>query len=1211
MRNLFSVLLLFCASASLLLCQSGPEKIDAGPYSPTEGSSYEQVSVMNGSLQTNIPVWSFKQRGRLKLDFTLRYDSPTFVLSTTCINTSGVGASVPAAQQGSSSASSSNSTGVQPDATQNPGYCNPPAPCKTTSAQQCFGGYFIPSPPQTSILPSTAQGGVSLLASTALAIYSNAADNANGNPINLFWNLVTPDQATHKIVATNGGQWRAADGTGWLYQPSNCTLTDGEGTRYVFQCTAVPSPGILSLIGGTSPGPLQYEEDTNGNRITVNYGQYNSIISWTDTMGRTIPAPAATSTVDTRCSAGSTGSTTWQIPGVSIPVLFCGTGVPIQSALLPTIWKTDGYTEATGTMSTMSRMVLPDGDTWTFTYVPQPGDPNYGTSINYGELTRIDLPTGGSIRYYWNTVGQSCANHASPPVTVRREINERQLSVDGNTWSSWLYSIGSSAAATSYQSKVTDPYNNYAVHALTIVGACSFYETRVDNYAQGGTLLRTDETDFEALPQQEADLTNGIGALPIAHRTIWPDGSTKGTTLSYDPGFAITNANGNAVSIPYGLVTQEQDFDYGQNGSIGGLLRTSVTNYWWQANATALGYNILNPISTSTITDNVNGGTREKTYGYDGFSLANGNATVGWDSAPPNGNVRGNQTQVYVHNTTSGAILETDLTYTNTGMVSSITPPTDPNISPASATNFQYSSNYQGALLTLETDSLGHQTQYTYYPTTNLLNTVTDANSATTTYSYQSDTRLQSIVYPTTAAGAPETDYSYPSAAQVNKSVKEYGSSSIVTEAIYDGLGRPSSAVLLGGCPGGDYIQTDTTYDLAGRVFQKSNPHCHASTSTSDGTITYTTYDGLGRPSLLTMQDGTSTQKWSYNDETITFTDENNNAWARTTDALGRLAKVIEPGTRPTTYGYNAFGDLTSVIQTGVSSVGEVPRVRSFTYNGLSQLVTASNPETGIICYGTVYSGQAPNPTNCTPGYDNHGNLLHKTDARGVTISYAYDALNRLLSKTYSSAAATPSSCFQYDISSLVSSGGNLAGRLTNSWTQTGACPAASSPPSFLSNTNILSRHSILGYDAMGRVTSEQQCTKSNCSTATPYNPAYTYDLAGDMINYSNGVRANPMTFTNGYDGAGHLCSVLNGTYSLFATPQYAAGSGCTSANATLPGYSPAGALMNATFGTGLKLTRAYDNRLRISSETDTGNAAISPIPGAATITIVGTDQTH
>lgn len=65
---------------------------------------------------------------------------------------------------------------------------------------------------------------------------------------------------------------------------------------------------------------------------------------------------------------------------------------------------------------------------------------------------------------------------------------------------------------------------------------------------------------------------------------------------------------------------------------------------------------------------------------------------------------------------------------------------------------------------------------------------------------------------------------------------------------------------------------------------------------------------------------------------------------------------------------------------------------RDFTYSSLSRLLTATNPESGTLSYG----------------YDPNGNLLTKTDARGVKTDYVSDALNRVTNRNYSLTGSTP-----------------------------------------------------------------------------------------------------------------------------------------------------------------------------------------------------------
>jgi YD repeat-containing protein len=269
---------------------------------------------------------------------------------------------------------------------------------------------------------------------------------------------------------------------------------------------------------------------------------------------------------------------------------------------------------------------------------------------------------------------------------------------------------------------------------------------------------------------------------------------------------------------------------------------------------------------------------------------------------------------------------------------------------------------------------------------------------------------------------------------------------------------------------------------------------------------------------------------------------------------------------------------------------------RSFTYDSLSRLLTSTNPETGTICYG-LWSG-----TNCGNGYDANGNLRYKTDARGVTVNYLYDALNRLISKTYSGDnSATPASCYQYDASPLATQ--YSVGRLTNQWTQSassGNCTTA------LPASGYLTRRSILAYDTMGRIRSEQQCTPSNCSSGGSYSPSYTYYLNGQVNTFSNGISSTPtvgtLTLTNTVTPADRMQSLTSNwndsthPATLFST-------------STSPAYYPPGELANATLGPNTNLSRTYDNRLRRTGETDIGTQVSSPTLGTATITITGAEQ--
>ena len=144
----------------------------------------------------------------------------------------------------------------------------------------------------------------------------------------------------------------------------------------------------------------------------------------------------------------------------------------------------------------------------------------------------------------------------------------------------------------------------------------------------------------------------------------------------------------------------------------------------------------------------------------------------------------------------------------------------------------------------------------------------------------------------------------------------------------------------------------------------------------------------------------------------VDTTDEAGSHWQRMSDAFGRLTEVMEPNgatqtpSIETDYSYNMLDDLLRVDQWGGAHGATGERLRTFTYDGLSRLLTAANPETGTVTYkyttssGTLCSGDA-------------SLLCQKTDARSTSVTYGYDNLNRLLTKTYSD--SEPTVTFTYD----------------------------------------------------------------------------------------------------------------------------------------------------------------------------------------------------
>ena len=1008
--------------------------------------------------------------------------------------------------------------------------------------------------------------------------------------------------------------YQNANSCGYFGGYQNNITSGGDG---IISATLDPNNGADVFIYDAHGNQLNSDykvEDTNGNYLNGTGRSYSG--SYIYTYGPGVMANNVSPSSLTIPGLG--GSYTYTYPQLvsqapPAPVSLNGVGVSSNdSTCAKTVNNVDGGGPLIYSTSGPTVITLPNGQKYTITFDP-----------NYGLVNKITYPTGATVIYTWKsntksdsiyfkTYGSSeCGYIYDMPAVDTRTVSYdgtapalKQVFTYSTTWGTtgWTSKtttvqatdlIRNTSSSTVYTYLPTAP--NRPPYSYVLFGSSVPVENTATYYDTSGAVLRT-----------ETKVWSGYNEM-TAECTTLSNGQIGGTFYQYGTGLVVTDK----AEYDYGLVSSSCV----QPSTT--PTRETLTTY--QAFTTTPIHTVISDRpSIVTVKDH---GTviSQTTYAYDQTSVASVSKAVAHDEAnygPSSTAARGNLTSVTVSCLQSCSSPATTYTYDETGQVVTETDPkgyvTSFSYTDAYSSGFGSPTGNTNTYLTQvtrpTTNGVAHLDSYQYGFNNGKMTSHLDQNKNSTGYCYQVSgctgavdpwARLRQINNPDGGV----TTISYSDAGPqptTTTSVALSSGSSMSNETIFDAYGHTLHSLQTSDPSGTDIV--DTTYDGLGRPYTVTNPYRGTSTA-----LTTYTYDALGRMTNQQNPDSTS-KSWLYSGNVTTFTNELSASWQSTSDALGRLTNVTEPNGASTGYSYDALNNLTNVTQNGLS--GETPRTsRTFTYDSLSRLLCASNPENATAaCPATATSSY----TNGTVGYtyDANGNLSTKEDARGITTTYNYDALNRLLSKTYP--AGTASSCYQYDQSSLVASGGNLIGRLTNSWTQTGSCPAPTAPPAFQS-ASILSRKSILAYDAMGRMTSQQQCTKSNCNTSTSYSPAYTYDLAGNLITHSSGIGSGPfaLTFTNGYDGAGHLCSVLNGAATLFVTPQYVAGSGCTSANPTLPGYSAAGGLTNATFGTGLQLSRFYDNRLRISSEADTGNATPSQTPGAATITISGTDQTH
>jgi len=628
--------------------------------------------------------------------------------------------------------------------------------------------------------------------------------------------------------------------------------------------------------------------------------------------------------------------------------------------------------------------------------------------------------------------------------------------------------------------------------------------------------------------------------------------------------------------------------------------------------------------------------------------------------------------------------LTTSRIYDITGQVQQVTDPK------GNITKFDYTDQYGGvapakptnAYPTTITHVANNTTdKYTYNYYIGEQASHSDWNSEQTTYSYIDPTsgsgdslnRIRQITFPTTVDGTTGTSanqvqkFTYvdtPGQFQVTTSrLVDSGGTSTSTTTNYDALARLSStSTITPQCPTG--VQVQTSYDALSRVAAVTNPFC----STTDPTYgsTQFTYDALGRKVLITYPD-TSTSTLAYagfaSQSTEPFNGSTNVRRIQQTDGLGRLTSVCEvsasslgSGTPSgcgqdvsgtgylTAYTYDPLGNLLCVEQhggvtaTGCSSSSSSDsssawHVRRFTYDGLSRLTSAKNPESGTVSY--TYSMQ--NSSACA------GDMkapCTKTDARGAKTAYSYDGMNRLIGKSYSlasggsiTAVSDLSSCFNYEKTLSGWTDSNPKGEMTAAWEQSGACPAApvTAIPSGATGIRIFS-----GHDSLGHVAREQEClSATGCSfSATTGVFNYSYNLMGSTVQSNNGISAGAVgaaltdhqntstvtapsiTWKATFDDAGQMQQAfVQDQPSALGISTYLQNPTLLLANGTTA-YDPFGHLVSAGIGIpyssttpAIQLNRKYDNRARIVTEIDGGDAVSTTATGSVgIITVNGTE---
>jgi len=1104
------------------------------PFQSYHGGNIDAIGLSTGTLSLEVPFLSYPQRGNVHVSFNLYYNNQPQHVAKFC-PPSGNGALV---LTDSSGGSSSN------DGESSEGSAQP----ATGGQCQMLWGYS----PSLSLLP-VEKGDVFVGSAQSVAFGgTNATVTYDSGKSDQFtvnytvWNIQTADGAKHEVgnqgtttqtgtapelYMVGSGPWEAVDATGWrALGPETPTAN----STYSFGSpTAIIGPDGVNYLGG--------QIDSNGNRVIY------SNTSETDSLGRQIPLPPTAASASNTTSDGCP-----QPPQVSLPVAFAVSWNPpgysggnlsykfcyATVAINMPPYGSSGHAVTT-TSTKLQSIVLPNGETWNFAY-SDPGDGSTygGAPVNYGTLTQVQLPTGGTISYTYMT-----GTGFVPGIqNIGRWVTSRTLNAnDGTGAHEWTYSYASPQLGCT---TVTDPMGNYVVHTFSVLGSSpgTPYETETQYYGSGGTLLKTESTVYSYLSAR--GITGVINVVPQTRATTWPDEQISTVTYSYDSGFqfedfkgSTTNPNGVSNVGLYGKKLSEADSDYG-----GAPLRTTKTNYLALSNPSYLTDNLLDLVSSQQILDS--GGTQR---GYATYSYDENNGS-------PQG-VLGNLTSVHRWLNTTGGYLVTSNVYNSNGLMTSST---DPN---TNTTTYGYSSCYAGSGPTSVKNPLNQTTSYCYDTNTGLVTSSTDPNSQTTSYAYDDMARLTQITRPD--GGQTNLIYLTPTEVDISDSIDNSGNNRTSYLEV-DGLGRKARFAVTNG-ESTPYDETDTCYDADGRVGFSSYPYqdtgpFSATPCTKPGDSF--SYDGIGRPILVTHVDGSSIST-SYTGSCTTVTDEAGKTRETCTDGLGRLNDAIEDPSGldyTTQYTYDALSNMTGVTQAG-------SRQRTFVYDSLSRLTSSTNPESNT----EVMSPYSSVPT--TYSYDGDGNLISKTEpaqnqqgTSAVTLSYCYDQLNRLTAKAYTlqtcanGTMPSPLITYSYDNPSC----GGLSPCL-NIGHRTGMVEQAGSE-TWNYSYNQSTPH-------LGVMVTDTRTTNPIQKTAT-----YQYNHLNSLVSlqYPSGRTVN-----YNYNIGGRPISVVDGTTSVnYANAMH---------------YWAGGAQCWAVFGGSATVAATYNGRLQPSRMQATGSVVSYP----------------
>lgn len=974
-------------------------------------------------------------------------------------------------------------------------------------------------------------------------------------------------------VTPDGMQYVPCPGSPSLASTSGMVYFSTDGSYIKLVVDYVPN---APLRGENNPWTLYYPDGskvTGGGGAAVRHYDKNGnfVEGLADVFGRSISIQTNVNPNEDRItwSGVSEESLVWKVFWKTINVNLPYTTTASQGGI------GRGGTsiqQFSGTFKVVDRIQLPSqmgGLEYTFTYNSENG----GTG--WGELQTVTLPGGARAEYQFST-----------PVTTNTDrVLQRYPSIKvltyaaeyggtaGTVTETWTYDI------TTTSSTIVNPDGS----TVTEYHGSTAYEHRDRGLVYLTVKSGGDRVDRIWQHQSPSVANNTVYINPFVKtefRTVADAAGNPYLTKIVDHDLDV-NGNRTAVReydwVPWGNVPKDASGRPNGIPANAMVLRTTSTEYYNSPTGNNLnGYWALGSPNTRNVVKSIeirdgSGMPQSRTeIEYDNVSTtANPILTMTWDS------FKGGQFRAYSNPLTSANSITTTTVYNQYGMPVTQTDAngvvTQITYGAVQGPNGTVYDLYPTQTVTAYGTPVARTSSAVYDFYTGLVTTATDVdNNVSTVTEYDA---LGRPVKVRSAAGTAleswvRTEYDDVNRRVVTRAdIETLGDGRKVAVQHFDQLGRVRLARTLENPSTEDPyneahgIKVETRYKAAGPCtfdasktcsFQiTSNPFRAATSSQasneptmgwtlaqtrSDGRYSQTqTFAGAALPAPFGGSNTNSTGivRTAADANATTVEDQAGKLRRSITNALGQLIRVDEPdasgnlGTvsspnQATSYSYDSLGNLTQIVQGG--------QTRTFSYSSLSRLISATNPESGTFTYR----------------YDPNGNLLTKTDARGISTTYTYDGLNRVTFRNYSD--STPDIAYTYDDPAVPFSRGKLtkvASTVSETW--------------------------YLSYDAQDRITASRQRTDGR-----DYDFGYSYNLEDDLKTqtYPSG---KVVTFA--YDAGGDLTSV---TGAIGQTSRvYANGFA----------YAPHGVVERVRLGNGRWETRRF-NSLRQISQIFLGNSA-------------------